>query len=182
MNILISSGLISLAALIAASGPALAVQPQATAASQASQSQPKPESKPKPQSKPVLPVRAQDALTRCLIESTSPDDKRVLVKWVFSVIAQHPDISTMTRIDAAQRTMIDRDAANVLEQLLADQCAAPLRVAMKQSGTDAIGKSFQALGTSAATDMLQNPQVVSSGAGLMKHLDMQRILLALIVP
>ncbi len=177
-----SSGLISLAVFVATSGPALAAQPQAAAASQVSQSQPQSKPQPKSQSKPALPVRAQDALTRCLIESTSPDEKRVLVKWVFSVIAQHPDISAMTRIDPAQRSVIDRDAAKVFEQLLADQCAAPLRVAMKQSGTDAIGKSFQALGTSAATDMLQNPQVVSSGAGLMKHLDMQRILLALIAP
>ena len=172
MKILISSVWISLAVSVGLSGHAFAAQPRTSSAQQTLQ----------PQPKPVLSVRAQDALTRCLIESTSPDDKRVLVKWVFSVIAQHPDISTMTRIDAAQRSAIDRDAAKVFEQLLADQCAGPLRVAMKQSGTDAIGRSFQALGTSAATDMLQNPQVVSSGAGLMKHLDMQRILLALIAP
>lgn len=156
----------------ALSGAASAAQPQTPAPARPASSAPK----------TAPPVRAQDALTRCLIESTSEDEKRILVKWVFSVIAQHPDIASMTRIDAAQRTVIDRDAAAVFETLLADQCAAPLRVAMKQSGTDAIGRSFQALGTSAATDMLQNPQVVSSGAGLMKHLDMQRILMALIAP
>ena len=173
MKIVILSAALSMALFVPlCSGQALAAQPQAPAPVQGTQSV----------SKAVLPARAQDALTRCLIESTSPDDKRVLVKWVFSVIAQHPDIASMTRIDAAQRTAIDRDAAKVFEQLLADQCAAPLRTAMKQSGTDAIGKSFQALGTSAATDMLQNPQVVASGAGLMKHLDMQRLLLALIAP
>ena len=133
-------------------------------------------------SKAVPTVRAQDALTKCLVESSSPEDKRILVKWVFAVIAQHPDIASMTQIDAAQRLVIDRAAAGVFEKLLAEQCAAPLRAAVKQSGTDAIGRSFQALGTSAATDMLQNPQVMSSGAGLLKHLDMQRILIALIAP
>lgn len=173
MKIEISKALLSLTLLPLAALPVSAAQPQPAAPSRpAAQSAPKAAS----------PIRAQDALTRCLIESTSEDEKRILVKWVFSVIAQHPDIASMTRIDAAQRTTIDRDAAAVFETLLADQCAAPLRVAMKQSGTDAIGRSFQALGTSAATDMLQNPQVVSSGAGLMKHLDMQRILMALIAP
>ena len=173
MKIEMSTALLSLTLLPLAALPVSAAQPQPAAPSRpAAQSAPK----------AVSPIRAQDALTRCLIESTSEDEKRILVKWVFSVIAQHPDIASMTRIDAAQRTTIDRDAAAVFETLLADQCAAPLRVAMKQSGTDAIGRSFQALGTSAATDMLQNPQVVSSGAGLMKHLDMQRILMALIAP
>lgn len=168
----LSKALQSLALSFALSGAASAAQPQT----------PAPARPASPAPKVASPVRAQDALTRCLIESTSEDEKRILVRWVFSVIAQHPDIASMTRIDAAQRTTIDRDAAAVFETLLADQCAAPLRVAMKQSGTDAIGRSFQALGTSAATDMLQNPQVVSSGAGLMKHLDMQRILMALIAP
>ena len=175
MNSFNSRILAALAVAFAFSTPAFAAQPQTPVAAQTPQTaQAVPKS--------VKPLSAQDALTQCLIQSTSPNDKRVLVKWVFAVIAQHPDISAMTKIDAEQRNVIDRDAAKVFEQLLAKQCAGPLRTAMKQSGTDAIGRSFQTLGTSAATDMLQNPQVVASGAGLMKHLDMQRILLALIVP
>jgi hypothetical protein len=161
-----------LAVVFAMCGPVLAAQPQPPVAARGAQAVPK----------TVRPLAPQEALTQCLMKSTSPDDKRVLVKWVFAVIAQHPDISSMTQIDAAQRSTIDREAAKVFEQLLADQCAGPLRTAMKQSGTDAIGKSFQTLGASAATDMLQNPQVVMNGASLMKHLDMQRILMALIAP
>lgn len=172
MKILISIRLAALAVLVAGSGFAPAAQAQSPAPVQTPQAVPK----------SVRAIAAQDALTQCLIDSTSADDKRVLVKWVFSVIAQHPDIASMTRIDAGQRTTIDRGAAKVFEQLLADQCAVPLRAAIKQSGTDAIGRSFQALGNTAATDMLQNPQVVASGAGLMKHLDIQRLLLALIAP
>ena len=172
MNSFVFKLLATLGVVFATSGAALAAQPQPPVAVQGAQAVPK----------TMRPLAPQDALTQCLIKSTSPDDKRVLVQWVFAVIAQHPDISSMTQIDTAQRSAIDREAAKVFEQLLADQCAGPLRTAMKQSGTDAIGKSFQALGTSAATDMLQNPQVVTSGASLMKHLDMQRILLALIAP
>ena len=172
--------LAALAVAFAFSMPAFAAQPQTPVAAQTPQAMQAVPTQAVP--KAVKPLSAQDALTQCLIQSTSPNDKRVLVKWVFAVIAQHPDISAMTKIDAEQRNVIDRDAAKVFEQLLAKQCAGPLRTAMKQSGTDAIGRSFQTLGTSAATDMLQNPQVVASGAGLMKHLDMQRILLALIVP
>ncbi len=166
----ILSTLASMAVCLVLSGQALAAQSQT--AVQTPQTAPK----------PLRPLSAQDALSQCLIQSTSANDKRVLVKWVFAVIAEHPDIASMTRIDDAQRNAIDRDAAKVFEQLLAEQCAGPLRAAMKQSGTDAIGRSFQALGSSAAADMLQNPQVVASGAGLIKHLDMQRLLLALILP
>lgn len=177
MKTVMLTAMLSLAALASMTpAPVSAAQPQAAtpapAPARVAQAAPK-----------VVPtVRAQDALTKCLVESSSPEDKRILVKWVFAVIAQHPDIASMTQIDAAQRLVIDRAAAGVFEKLLAEQCAAPLRAAVKQSGTDAIGRSFQALGTSAATDMLQNPQVMSSGAGLLKHLDMQRILIALIAP
>lgn len=173
MKTVMLTAMLSLAVLASMpSAPVSAAQPQTTAPARVAPAAPK----------TVPIVRAQDALTKCLVESSSPEDKRILVKWVFAVIAQHPDIASMTQIDAAQRLVIDRDAAVVFEKLLAEQCAAPLRAAVKQSGTDAIGRSFQALGTSAATDMLQNPQVMSSGAGLLKHLDMQRILIALIAP
>jgi hypothetical protein len=175
MKTVMLTAMLSLAVLVSMpSAPVSAAQPQTTA--------PAPTRVAPAAPKAVPTVRAQDALTKCLVESSSPEDKRILVKWVFAVIAQHPDIASMTQIDAAQRVVIDRDAAGVFQKLLAEQCAAPLRAAVKQSGTDAIGRSFQALGTSAATDMLQNPQVVSSGAGLLKHLDMQRILIALIAP
>lgn len=175
MKTVMLTAMLSLAALASvASVPVSAAQPQPPAPAPARVAPAVPKAAPT--------VRAQDALTKCLVESSSPEDKRVLVKWVFAVIAQHPDIASMTQIDAAQRVVIDRDAADVFEKLLAEQCASPLRAAVRQSGTDAIGRSFQALGTSAATDMLQNPQVMSSGAGLLKHLDMQRILIALIAP
>lgn len=175
MKTVMLTAMLSLAVLASmASAPVSAAQPQTPAPAPARVAPAAPKTAPT--------VRAQDALTKCLVESSSPEDKRILVKWVFAVIAQHPDIASMTQIDAAQRVVIDRDAADVFEKLLAEQCAAPLRAAVKQSGTDAIGRSFQALGTSAATDMLQNPQVMSSGAGLLKHLDMQRILIALIAP
>lgn len=175
MKTVMLTAMLSLAALASMTpAPVSAAQPQAATPAPARVAPVAP--------KAVPTVRAQDALTKCLVESSSPEDKRILVKWVFAVIAQHPDIASMTQIDAAQRLVIDRAAAGVFEKLLAEQCAVPLRAAVKQSGTDAIGRSFQALGTSAATDMLQNPQVMSSGAGLLKHLDMQRILIALIAP
>lgn len=175
MKTVMLTAMLSLAALASMTpAPVSAAQPQAATPAPARVAPAAP--------KAVPTVRAQDALTKCLVESSSPEDKRILVKWVFAVIAQHPDIASMTQIDAAQRLVIDRAAAGVFEKLLAEQCAVPLRAAVKQSGTDAIGRSFQALGTSAATDMLQNPQVMSSGAGLLKHLDMQRILIALIAP
>lgn len=128
----------------------------------------------------VRALPAQDALSRCLVDSTSPEDRRVLVKWVFSTLAQHPDIATMARIDPAQRDLAERQAARVFERLLTEKCTAPLKVAIKQSGTDAIGKSFEALGSAATGELLQNGQVVGAGAGLMKHLNAQKIMLSLI--
>jgi len=36
-----------------------------------------------------------DDMAKCLVNSTSPADRTLLVKWIFSVIALHPDLSAM---------------------------------------------------------------------------------------
>ncbi len=176
----IACSVIACSAALLCCVPAFAAQTQATmpVSVQAATQTAKKTQQAQPTSVRMVPT--QDALTQCLVGSTSAGDKRVLVKWAFAVIAQHPDIVAMTRIDDAQRTLIDRDAAKVFERLLTEKCSAPLRLAIKQSGTDAISGSFQALVNSAASDLIRNPQVAASGAGLVKYLDMQRIMLSLL--
>lgn len=120
-------------------------------------------------------AQAQQALGDCLVTSVSDDDKRALVKWIFAVLARHPDVKPLSAINAAQNDRIVGDAAAVFETLMADTCALQLRAAVRRSGTDAVGKSFERLGEAAMGALLQDPNVIAGVSALMQHADTARI-------
>jgi hypothetical protein len=135
----------------------------------------RPSSAPATSASAETPAQVQQALSDCLVDSVSEDDKRALVKWIFAMLARHPDVKPLSDINAAQDEKIVRDASAVFETLMADKCAAQLRAAVRKSGTDAVGKSFERLGETATGALLQDPNVMAGVAGLMKHADTARI-------
>lgn len=54
-------------------------------------------------SHPTVAGPYQDEFAKCLIESSSPRDNLVLIKWVSRVIAAHPDLKALSQIDNAQK-------------------------------------------------------------------------------
>ena len=141
---------------------------QVSAASQSS-------STPAPPAAAETAAQVQQALGDCLVGSVSDDDKRALVKWIFAMLARHPDVKPLSGISAAQDEKIVRDASAVFETLMADKCAPQLRAAVRKSGTDAVGKSFERLGETAMGALLQDPSVMAGVAELMKYADTARI-------
>ncbi len=146
----------------------LAAAGQISAASQ-------PPSAPAPPETVETGAQAQQALGDCLVNAVSNDDKRALVKWIFAMLARHPDVKPLSDIDAAQDQKIVRDAGAVFETLMADRCAVQLRAAVRKSGTDAVGKSFERLGETAMGALLQDPSVMAGVSELMQHTDTARI-------
>ncbi len=120
-------------------------------------------------------AQAQQALGDCLVNSVSNNDKQALVKWIFAMLARHPDVKPLSDISAAEDEKIVRDAGAVFETLMADKCAVQLRAAVRKSGTDAVGKSFERLGETAMGALLQDPNVMAGVSELMKHADTARI-------
>lgn len=137
-------------------------------------------SAPAPDSAPSLATaeaaaQAQQALGDCLVDSVSNADKRALVKWIFAVLARHPEVKPLADIDADEQEKIIRDGSAVFETLMADRCAIQLRAAVQKSGMDAISKSFQRLGETAMEALLQDPEVTAGVAEWMKYADTARI-------
>jgi len=120
-------------------------------------------------------AEAQQALGDCLVDSVSEDDNRALVRWIFAMLARHPDVKPLSAINAVQDEKIVRDASAVFETLMADKCATQLRAAVRKSGTDAVGKSFERLGETAMGALLQDPNVMAGVSELMKYADTARI-------
>jgi hypothetical protein len=117
---------------------------------------------------------AQEALTSCLLSSTTDDDRRVLVQWIFLVMSRYPDVSSMVKVEDAERQRITKQAGGIFERLMVDNCGSELQLALRKSGTDAIGKSFEVLGQTAMSALLQHPAVNAESAAVMSGVDLDR--------
>lgn len=123
---------------------------------------------------------AGEALSQCLTDSTTPDDRRALVRWIFSAIAVHPDLKEFTTIDAAKREQIESESVAVFERLIIKDCTAQTRSALMQEGTEGFQAAFKTLGELAMGGVVEDTQVQASMAQLGERIDKQRVLQALL--
>ena len=117
----------------------------------------------------------QDALTTCLLGSTTEEDRRTLVKWIFLVMSRYPDVAPMMTVQYDERQRINRQAGGIFERLMVDNCGSELKLALRKSGTDAISKSFEVLGETVMGALLQDPAVNAASASLMSEVDLGRL-------
>jgi hypothetical protein len=124
---------------------------------------------------PMAAAQAEQALSQCLLRSVDADDKRALVNWIFAVMARHPDVRPMSRMDAATDEKVGRAASDVLERLLADRCASEVRAVVRTSSFENVGNSFQVLGKVAMQDLMAHPDVEAGVGDLLKYVDFERV-------
>lgn len=120
-----------------------------------------------------------DRLSMCLTSSATPADKTALVRWAFSAIASHPDVSDISNITPVQRKRISSRAAFVFEKLIAEKCAKESRAAILNEGISGYQSAFETLGITATRGMISNPAVTSAMVGFSHYLDEEKIMKAL---
>lgn len=116
-----------------------------------------------------------DDLSRCLVESSSQQDKLALVRWMFSAMSLHPHVEPFANITAEQREQFDKGMANVFTRLMTQTCLQQTRKAVQYEGAIAIQSSFKILGQVAARELFAHPRVAAGLAGLEKHVDSQKL-------
>ncbi len=124
------------------------------------------------------PVKAgveTDALTQCLLASTSTQDRQDLVRWVFSAASLHPAVSPIFSITAEQLDGANQGMGGLLERLMTVDCRDETIAAVKVEGELAIQTSFTILGQVAGQELFNSPEVAQALSGLDKHVDMQKI-------
>lgn len=120
-----------------------------------------------------------DDLARCLVESTTPDDRTALVKWMFSAAAAHPAVTSLVQVTEQQLDQANRVAAGLFTRLLTDSCKPAVQTALKYEGQVVLQQAFQVLGQVAGQELFTSPEVTRAMAGLERHLDEQDLQQAL---
>ena len=116
-----------------------------------------------------------DALGGCLTTKATPEDHTKLVRWMFSAMSLHPDISSMSNVTPEQRTEIDKTMGELFMRLLTVDCRAEAVAAIKNEGPNAIATGFQTLGQIAGAGLMSAPEVAAGMSGLEANLDAQKL-------
>jgi hypothetical protein len=128
---------------------------------------------------PTLAGPYSDDLAKCLVASTSSDDRVALVRWMFTSFAAHPDVAPLSAATTAQVDAIDSQVGAIFTRLLTQSCREQTQAALRYEGTAAIETAFQVLGQVAANELGTNPAVQKRLAALGEKID-QRALEALV--
>lgn len=116
-----------------------------------------------------------DTLSKCLVSSTTPSEKTTLVRWMFAMMALHPDVKASSAITPEQRTEITKATAKLFERLLTESCGAEAKDAVKYEGGSTIESSFALLGQVAARELFSNPKVNEGLSELSKYIDEKKL-------
>ncbi len=118
---------------------------------------------------------AQDALSACLVKSTTPADNVILADWIFAVISLHSSVSSMASISDARRETLNKNAGALFTRLVSEDCGPELKAAVEKEGTDAVGEAFGKLGEMAMTDLMSDPKVQAGTEAMSAYIDQNKI-------
>jgi hypothetical protein len=116
-------------------------------------------------------AQATDPLGICLATHANAQDRAALVRWVFAAMARSAAVRDMVEVSEAKRAEATRGAAAIVERLLTRDCRAEAVMKLRTS-PNTMQRSFTELGARATQDLLRDPAVIASFAGILQHVDM----------
>jgi hypothetical protein len=116
-----------------------------------------------------------DELSKCLVESTSADDRTALVKWMFAAASSHPAIRSLSTVTAEDLESANEATGALFTRLLTDSCKLQAQKALRFEGPATLQLSFTVLGQVAGAELFSNPAVTQSMAGLQKYVDSRKL-------
>lgn len=124
---------------------------------------------------PVLAGPYSDDLAKCLVESTSAQDKVDFARWIFIAIAAHPSVKEWSKATAADREAILTKVGHLFTRLLTQDCRDKADKALRYEQSSAVQGSFSVLGQVAMQELMTNKDVKAVLEDLGKHTDSSEI-------
>ena len=123
-----------------------------------------------------------DQLSDCLVKSTTATDKTAVLQWTFVALSVHPDLKAYSNVTDEQRTQLDKKLAQTLQRILVEQCSAQAKAVIQAEGLQAVGDSFQELGSITGEEILKNPEVKQQLKGVVHYLDLNKLMMTFLTP
>lgn len=116
-----------------------------------------------------------DDLSRCLVESSSKEDRASLVRWMFAAASAHPAVQPIVSVPKDAIEGANRGMGNLMMKLLTESCQEKAQKAISYEGPAALQMSFQVLGQVAGAELFGSPEVKATMGDLEKHLDKEKL-------
>ena len=123
-----------------------------------------------------------DQLSNCLVKSTTATDKTTVLQWTFAALSAHPDLKGFSQVSAEQRTQLDQQLAQTLQRILVEQCPAQAKAVVQAEGIQAVGESFQELGSITGEEILKTPEIKQQLNGVLKYIDLNKLVMTFLTP
>ena len=124
---------------------------------------------------PALAGPYGDDMAKCLVASTTADDKTALVQWMFATSTLHPAVKAMSTVTDPQRQALNKRFADIAQTLLTKTCLTQSRDAIRYEGLGTIEASFTILGQVAGRALFADPAVAAGMKDLEKYFDAKRV-------
>jgi hypothetical protein len=124
---------------------------------------------------PVLAGPYADDMAKCLVKSTSAEDRTTLVKWMFSVVTLHPDLTSMAAISSQQRDALTKSTGALFQKLMLETCRAEAKQAYANEGPQTFEYAFRVLGEVASRGMFTDPHVSEGMKALASTIDEKKM-------
>ena len=120
-----------------------------------------------------------EKLSKCLVSSTTVEDKHALIRWIFGAVANHPDVADISNLTPEKWDDISRRSAQVFQKLIAEACASESREAIINEGVAGYKSAFETLGSTAVGGLMSDPSVARAMGDLDKYVDQDKLMKAL---
>ena len=114
-------------------------------------------------------------LANCFFEKTSEADKVILMQWLFAAMSHHPEVKQLSAVSAHKAEDLNKSAANLYTDLIANRCKVQAVNAFKHEGKEALNISFETLGRVALKEMTTNTAVNQYMRGFPEHVDLSKL-------
>ena len=126
-------------------------------------------------SQPTFAGPFEDEMAKCLVTSTNKRDRNKLVKWIFRVYGDHPEVSYMVDLSDRDKKVIDKEVANIFTRLLSEDCIDETKKALDYEGDKVMFNAFQILGQVASKGIVENPDVMKSINKFVELIDYEKL-------
>ncbi|HEX7375427.1 MAG TPA: hypothetical protein VF277_10645 [Steroidobacteraceae bacterium] len=116
-----------------------------------------------------------DDLSKCLVDTTTRDDRTALVRWMFTAASAHPAVASISSATPKEIDEANQVVGKLFMRLLTESCAEAASKAVKYEGPNAIETGFNTLGQVAGSELFSSPEVTAAMTGLQKYLDPKKL-------
>ena len=116
-----------------------------------------------------------DALSACILRSTSSQDSVTTARWLFIAMSRHPSLPQSARVSDNDGIEANRQMGALVNRLLFDACSTEARASVQAAGQEAtLNAAFGTLGEKAMTDLMGNSDVLATVIQLGAYVDRER--------